>query len=322
MKNIIIFVLLFFSLIPVGIVSAKRPSVKGLKQLSIIWNDPQTINSDIDYAHRINMTGIIVVPTVDDLVRARAGNDPYKAGVQHAHDLGMSFFFGMVIAKYSNNDFDRFINNQPAVNSFINDLNFIVTNYDADGIFMEEPYAHSHFKESDKAVNQLFFNNFFRKVSSIVPQSMALGFVQATNNLVNVERMGIDIATISNEHLFSYFLVSGSGYTPEELQSRTTEWQKRLPDLEIIPAIFITDSGIIRKCKSNGIDGNNDPSCYNQGFFNQVRYDLSNLGGSFMIFHFGLAKSVSMSWFPAEQAVYGSNWAFAGDRLGAIIGER
>ncbi|MDD5687537.1 MAG: carbohydrate-binding protein [Elusimicrobia bacterium] len=269
------------------------------------WADLTNYKADIDKAIYYGADSFSPSgPLPAYIAGVKNGNHDYIGdGVTYAYSKGVKTYFFMVIGKYTGDDYEAFKNSTSAQNQFLSDLEWVLQHYPTlAGIEMEEPHFHGSPVPNDGgAAWRAFTNSFFTKCKNVIakykptdqPDVFVWSFNSASNSASNVSLIGIDTVYINANKLFNAFEIQNSAQSLSDYQYNVTAWQSRLPNLEVFSCTYLNWSSLCDACEVQYPNWDN-PTCWNQAFFDQVKWAKS-VGHSIRIFiHGRLTTSASM----------------------------
>lgn len=307
MKSITNFLLIFIVLFSVGanIAGAKLTgNMTGIKGTSLMWMSPTTIIADIDKVSEIGLNSISVGIDPDYINAVRNGGaDPYMAGFQYAHQKGLKVIIIMGFLSYvpSQNRAD-FRNNTAAQDQMITNVQWLIQHYAGyiDGIELEEPQIEDGKGELNRACWNAFFSRMQKTIETYAPSNFNFGFNTMANDPTNYYNEGIDVAYINANGLFTYM----APQAPRDINIVVADWEKVLPNLDIVPYIYVTWGTLLRAPACNY--SWNVVACWNQNYFKDLRYLLAN-NISYTVFCEIFLLVPHRDMFPIESSIPGEH---------------
>lgn len=196
--------------------------------------------------------------------------------------------------------------NLSAQNRCLDELRQIVEHLDLPWLEFEEPHMY-HFDESLKARD--FMNVFFQRASLICHNnSVKMGVNTAGSWPPSQIKQGIDIKYLSDNGIIDFYAPQLARNTLQDFIN-TYNVLKNTASCDIIPYTYVTYSNLTKQCPG----GWNEPRCWNQAFFEQLAWCITNKIQT-KIFTYGKFK-ISSVYFPGN-TLTGNN---VGEKVEALI---
>ncbi|MDD5686514.1 MAG: hypothetical protein PHE88_01620 [Elusimicrobia bacterium] len=267
------------------------------------WGDLSKLNSDIDKAayYGVDSFSPGIIPSY--IAGVKNGEPDYIGdGIIYARKKGIKTYLFMSIGLYTNSDWDAFKDSASAQEHFLSDMEWVLQKYPTlDGIEMEEAHYHKGIPPDGGAEWRAFTNSFFTKCKKIVskykptdqPDRFVWSFNSASDSASNVWGIGLDVKYINDNKLFNAFEIQNLRTSLVEYQDNIKTWKERLPNLEVFSCTYLNWSSLVKACKDQYPDWDS-PTCWNQAFFDQIKW-ANSVGHSVRIFvHARLARPASM----------------------------
>jgi len=306
--------LLFILILSLLLVSPANAIVPK-KIVEDIWNNLSAINNSINLSvqYKAEMYGTWIQPAYITGVKAGA-TDHIGNGLNYSHSRGMKFMLKIRPTDYATSR-EAFRTDTAAQDRYYSDLAWVLQRYPTlDGLELEEPQMYAEGTDGG-VINKAFWNSVFVESKAIVVQyrdlsSFIWGFnFISTNTDTNVTRQGIDWVYINNNILFNAVFIQ-NGFTMSRYQSEVSRWTPRFSNLELGSYTYLhsqTFAACIQQFPTW-----NDPSCWNQVFFDQVEW-AQTAGVPVDVFILGRLFRPASMW-PNET----TPGATAGDKLSYI----
>lgn len=231
--------------------------------------------------------------------------DYIQEAITYAHSKGMKFFFQISWYKWAaGENRDTFYVTPTAQANFLADFEWLVNRYKTvDGIGLEEPHFYT-LKQDGGAAYRAFWNPIHVKLHNIVakfhnlsdPYVFEWNFNSGNNDINNVRNSGIDVDYLKANSLYNAFVIQNGGATNQTVLKFTSiisSWKAIFPNWKLSNFVYITGSGLIKspECNSSWVV----PACYNQGFFDQLKYSLS-INMDSLVFNSGFIDKSASLW--------------------------
>ncbi|MDD5688626.1 MAG: hypothetical protein PHE88_12430, partial [Elusimicrobia bacterium] len=269
------------------------------------WSVLSEYKTDIDkaaYYGADSYSPFGLTPSYIEGIKNNTQTDYIGLGIDYAHTIGIKTYLFMSIASYANNDWDAFKDSVSAQNNFLSNLEWVLQRYPTvDGIELEEPYCHKGIPADGGAAWRAFTNSFFTKCKNVVakykptdqPDKFTWSFNCGSNSYGGVWGSGIDTAYINDNRLFNAYEIQNSGQSLTDFQNKITTWQGWFPNLEVFSCASLNWSSLLDAC---GLPWPyNSSTCWNQAFFDQVKWAKS-VNHSVRIFIQGRLTTSATMW--------------------------